>query len=372
MTDLFFELLQISFGRKSKLSRIPSYKEWNFIFELSQQQAVAGVMLQGLERLSDAQKPPIDILLQWIGTSQLIENQNKLLDKAIVALCKDLDSIGVRFLVMKGQTLAQLYPVKGIRQSGDIDFLVHREDIEKALLWLHSSAATDIKEEASEKHISFIINGIEHEMHRVLTIFNVRRHRRYFEKVVMPDVWKNVTMVSIDGFKVPTLSATYNALYVFVHLCLHLLNEGVGIRQFCNWMRVLEVNKDEIDKILLKQHLDMLGLYRAYTGLGALLTDYLGMSKEDFPFEIGEDEHKRAPELVNNVLELGNFGHNLQYSQPTGIIHGIQHLGRIIKQSWELGWYAPSESWGKIPSLFGWWRKKIWRVIKKTINRNSD
>ena len=49
--------------------------EWEKIYQLAQEQSVLGLVLAGLEH-SDI-KPPKELLLQWIGEVQLIEQRNK-------------------------------------------------------------------------------------------------------------------------------------------------------------------------------------------------------------------------------------------------------------------------------------------------------
>ena len=55
--------------------RIDGTPDWNEVFELAQEQSVLGLVLAGLEQ-SDF-KPPKELLLQWIGEVQLIEQRNK-------------------------------------------------------------------------------------------------------------------------------------------------------------------------------------------------------------------------------------------------------------------------------------------------------
>lgn len=66
---------------------------------------------------------------------------------------------------------------------------------------------------------------------------------------------------------------------------------------------------------VLERHLEKLGLRKAYSGLGAIFTDYLGMKEDLFPFEISADDQKRAEMLMTNILEMGNFGHNCNTSR---------------------------------------------------------
>ena len=71
--NYFIELLQVSLSNRKELSGIPTSKEWAVIFFESQRQAIIGVMLDGIERLPQSQRPQTDLLLQWIGNVQLIE-----------------------------------------------------------------------------------------------------------------------------------------------------------------------------------------------------------------------------------------------------------------------------------------------------------
>ena len=183
----------------------------------------------------------------------------------------------------------------------------------------------------------------------------------------MPEIWKTVDFIEINGTKVPTLSPEMNALYVFVHIFHHLVSEGIGLRQFCDFALCakespLPTSPRGGD---LEKHLKGLGLLKAYSGLGAILTDYLGLSEEEFPLPISEDDHRRAPELLEDIWKKGNFGKNEKYSQARGVIHGIEHLGRICQQAWKFGHYAPAETWWRVPYMFQWWGKKVARLIKK-------
>ena len=181
----------------------------------------------------------------------------------------------------------------------------------------------------------------------------------------MPEIWNSLSSVRIHEDEIPTLAPTYNALYVFVHIFYHLIDEGIGLRQFCDWARTLSLLPRNGESLAtLERHLKGIGLMKAYTGLGAILTDYLGLPEEEFPFEISEDDHQRAPKLFQNMLEMGNFGHNKQYVQERGVLHGIQHLGRITLQARRFAHYAPAEAWWRIPYMFQWWGLKILRILK--------
>lgn len=365
MKELFLELLQIALGTRDELSRVPSEQEWNDFYDEAENQAVVGVLLQGLEKFPLEQMPPLELKLQWIGEVQIIQHENKTMDKAVVNLCQKMEGLGIRVLIFKGQSLAVLYPDSSLRQSGDIDFFVYSDDWEKATKWAVEFSGEGIKNTNSLKHVEWNKEEVQYEMHNLLASFTSPSHRKYWEKVEK-EIWQTSWTVKIEGYDVPTLSPVYNILYVFVHLFQHFIKDGIGLRQIVDWYMLLTTYRLEADDVvLLECHLNGLGLRKAFIGFGAILTDYLGLDPELFPFAIGSEEHKDAPLLIENILELGNFGHNHTYSQERGVIHGLEHIGFVAGQVWRFGHYAPSEMAWKIPDMFRWWAIKLWRMMKK-------
>ena len=356
MSNLFLELLQIALSTRDSLSRKPNAEEWDDIFRIAEEQAVVGLLLTGLERLPADLLPPLELKLQWIGEAQMIEARNKQMNAAVVHLCQEMKAAGIRIFVFKGQTLAPLYPNPLLRQSGDVDYYCPPEDWGKALQRLHEKWDVDPYELNTEKDVEFEHEDIAYEMHNRLTLLMNRKHSKYWEEVVMSEIMANPYTVEIDGYPVPTLSPLHNVLYVFVHIYQHLISDGIGLRQFVDWMQVLSsVSLEPTNVVRLNQHLEGIGMRRAFAGLGAVLTDYLGLSEAMFPFVI----HEPAKALMENILEYGNFGQNKEYTQNSGVLHGMEHLCRIARQSLRFGHYAPKEAWGRIPYMFCWWGKKI-------------
>lgn len=360
--QIFTELLQAALRKGGEVPYLPTAKEWTRVYEESERQAIVGVMLSGLDKISSTQRPPQELLLQWIGVGQMIEQRNAVMDNAVVSLCKRLDSHDIQYLVVKGQTVAALYPQKGTRQSGDIDFIVHPSDWERTYRLFAYELGEETIDTHSEKHVEWEKDGISYEMHRWLNDFASKEHQRYWDEVVMKEAWEHPYSVEIEGYDIPTLAPVYNVLFIFVHLFYHLINEGVGLRQFVDWyvlIDTLEISAESLEKCLKG-----IGLYDAFCGCGAVLTDYLGLQEEKFPFAISEKYHKLAHKIVENILKVGNFGHNRQYAHPHGVIHGLQQMGSLIEQCWKFGYLAPSESWGYIIVKIRWWRKKLAKNLK--------
>ena len=310
--------------------------------------------------------------LDVFSLMQQIQQRNAVMDCAVVELCQMMENEGIRVFVFKGQTVGYLYTEHALRQSGDIDFYCHQEDWTRAVSLLQDRLGIKINDLSAMKDVSFVWKGVTYEMHKRITYFCYPRHERYWRQMVMPEILAQPYSVKINGYDVPTLSPTHNALFIFVHIFQHLIADGIALRQFCDWAVLLSqqvkneeliVNNYSID--VLEKHLEGLGLRKAYTGLGALLTDYLGLPEEQFPFAISDEDHRRLPALWQNMQERGNFGHNVKYKSKNMMVHGLEHLWRMSKQAREFYHYAPAEAWWHIPSMFPWWVTKIKRMVAK-------
>ncbi len=326
-------------------------------------QSVQGLLIKGI--IESGIRLDRNEAIDLIGTRQSIWQRNLEFDQAVANLCSALHKVGIRIWVVKGQTLAQLYPEPKSRSCGDIDFICQPDDWEEAIVFLKQMGKTFSKDNIHPIHLEFRVKNIQFEMHRTLVMLSSPRHQRYWDTVVMDEILASDESIEICGVEVPILPPTINALYVFAHIFGHFISEGIGLRQFCDWALVLKHYKKEIDVARLEAHLEGIGLKKAFIGFGAILTDYLGLPPEDFPFDIPDEFHRRAVSLWKNILEMGNFGKNKKYLRKSGPIHGLQHLWRIAGQALRFHYYAPSESWSKIPRMFRWWGEKLAIMIKK-------
>ena len=81
MMHLFFELIQIALANRNSFNRPPSDIEWKSLYEMACKQSLAGVLLDGVNRLieiGNCSKPPMNVLYEWIGLQQHTVAHNKL------------------------------------------------------------------------------------------------------------------------------------------------------------------------------------------------------------------------------------------------------------------------------------------------------
>lgn len=122
--SLFIELLQVAVGRVMDCRACLRQRSW--LYKEAQRQAIDGLLLAGLESLPSEQCPSQMLLLQWIGSVQIIEQRNKLTTEVCKRTCERFENDGFGVCVLKGQANHMYYPegMGNRRNCGDIDLWV--------------------------------------------------------------------------------------------------------------------------------------------------------------------------------------------------------------------------------------------------------
>lgn len=100
-----------------------------------------------------------------------------------------------------------------------------------------------------------------------------------------------------------------DAFLVFSHILEHFYVEGIGLRQICEWCRLLWTYRGKIDVQLLERRLRDAKILTEWKGFASLAVDALGMPMETMPLYDSSFLGKGS-RIMEYVLETGNFGHN--------------------------------------------------------------
>lgn len=355
---LFFELLQVSLGNRNRLSRAPSEKEWEEIYDESGRQAVTGILLHGIDRLPAEQRPSQAVLLQWIGEGQIIEQQNRLLDERCCQLLNNLEVHGLKGAILKGQGIAKLYlndnhneneNLAALRQPGDIDVYVDC-GLKGALEFAKSIGQKDVEWDYKHLHLK-VWDDTEVEMHyRVEVLLNLWKNRKlqkWFRE-------NNALLYSENnGFTTP--KTLFNVFYILLHIYRHFLYEGVGMRQIVDYYMVLRtVNLEKQSVGYALDTVSDFGIDKFARGLMWVMKESLGMPEE---WMLWEPDKKKGKYILNQVMKGGNFGH-----YDDRLNHGGGKLGAvnaILTHNLHLLTHYPSDViWA--PIWIVW--HKLWKI----------
>ena len=336
------------FGQPAKFQH--SVYPVDILYE-AEKQAVTPIVFQALVEIDV--NLPSEVVFQQIGIQQQVVQRNALLNELVTSLTQLFHNYEVDYAIVKGQVAASYYPEPRLRQSGDIDFFCDEKNYPKAIKALKKEWDVNLESGNGEFHDAFDFHGVNFEMHHTLTHFYHQDKDIYWKKILSETPYYKV---KINGCNVSTLPPTIHSLYVFIHLYHHLLELGVGLRQFCDWAMILHSCKDKINHEVLKCHLQIFGMEKAYRACGAILVRYLGLPADEFTYELTDTDLRYADKILDVVFYRGNMGH---YNKKGGF-HGWRHKleSSVIKLSHFVKFYplAPSfmRDWG-------------WSVIKSRL-----
>ena len=185
----FFALVRAGLWEKDVELRKYGATDFEEIMRLAEEQSVVGLVTAGLEHVVDL-KVPQECLLQFIGSTLQIEQQNKDMNAFIEQLIEKLRKADIYALLLKGQGIAQCYEKPLWRASGDVDLFLSKDNYEKTKEFLLPLASTAEKEEAYKKHIGITINEWVVELHGYLRCGLSPRINRVLDKL-QRDVFYN-------------------------------------------------------------------------------------------------------------------------------------------------------------------------------------
>ena len=126
----------------------------------------------------------------------------------------------------------------------------------------------------------------------------------------------------------------------------HFFVEGVGLRQICDWCRMLWKNKESINTTLLEKRLKEAGLMTEWRIFAALAVNTLGMPVDAMPF-YKEGYTRKANLALRHIMKSGNFGHNNDVSyrgRHTGLVSNLITFYRRLKDFIKFSFIFPLDS----------------------------
>lgn len=311
----FFSLLQA--GLWEQRCRLPAFDNIDFgdVYKVASEQSVVGLIAAGLEQI-EGERPDRDIVLPFMGQVLQLEQRNKAMNAFIADLMERLRAAGITAVLVKGQGVAQCYERPLWRACGDVDLLLDAVNYEKAKQLLIPLASSVEDEDKTRKHLAMAISSWVVELHGTLFTHQLLRLNRVIGEVQDAVLLKKQVRIWTNGRENVSLPSPDNdVFFIFSHILQHYFVEGIGLRQICDWCRLLWIHKDSIDAGLLERRLRSAGIMTEWKAFAALAVNYLGMLKDVMPFYSSDHRWIRKAEMVLAfVLETGNFGHNRDYT----------------------------------------------------------
>lgn len=250
---------------------------------------------------------PKELYIKWMGLVQLISDRNAIINRRIVEAVSFLEDAGFKCVLLKGQGNAVYYPVASCRVPGDIDLWIdeNRENL-YCFIRRHFPNAS-----INRKHIKLpLFNDTEIDVHYTPLKFYSHILNKRFNRWVKCDKVKLLSeKMILDGnrFGIIVPTSFFNVIYLLGHIQIHLIENGVGLRQIIDYyylLKSLDVTntseKDDIVSVIRNLRLDKIA-----SAIMWIMKDNFGLSD----VYLIMPTNKILGELVfEDIIEGGNFG----------------------------------------------------------------
>ncbi len=324
--DTFLEFLRYSIGDAQQPPVSAKGIDWMDMMAWAESQAIVGVVYQGILKGGKALEIPFDALMEWVGYAQQIEAQNRLVNQRCIEIAAAFQKDGFETCILKGQGNAAMYPSPLLRNPGDIDLWVRRQnnDERQSNRLTSSSRQKDIRTEIKEI-IGFVkernpearalyhhidlgeFKGVEVEVHYRPSFMNspIYNHRlqRWFrchtESTDTAELADGVGSINVPNWE-------FNVVFQLSHVYNHLLHEGIGLRQIIDYYYLLKTtNFTNFTNFEGHSLLRRLGLWDIAGAMMWVLNEVLGLEEK---YLIAPKDERRGRLLLAEIMKGGNFG----------------------------------------------------------------
>jgi hypothetical protein len=305
------KLLKGAITDKGEEIRLPAPLQWEKLFEIAREHAVLSLLYEEVVKIGNVPKA---LLETAAGESRTTVLQSYRLLFLTRYLTHRLETEGIKVVVMKGSSLAGLYPVPELRKSGDIDLLlVEPKQLSKACHLLKKDGYIVVEEQHANHHT--VLRGpekIDIEIHTMLAEpFDNRKINRYMQRL-SPYYKDRIVRESVMGVEIPCLPQDCQAYEMLLHMLQHFLRSGFGLKLLCDWSVFWnQPVKKEARESYLKL-VEESGLKGFSDMVTAVCVYRLGLDKKAvrFMFE-GREKTIKKQDLdlfLREILDGGEFG----------------------------------------------------------------
>lgn len=309
--DVFFALVRAGLWEKDVMLSHFGEVDYNEVHQLAKEQSVVGLLAAGIEHIIDV-KPPKELVLEIVGESLQLEQRNTAMNLFIARLVEKMRNADIYTLLVKGQGVAQCYERPLWRACGDVDLFLSDDNYQKAKKILLPLAKSSEPEGLYKKHFEMVIDPWVVELHgsmrsglssKVDKVIDETQNEVFYSGNVRS--WMNGnTQVFLPG-------VNSDVILLFTHFIKHFYCEGLGLRQICDWCRLLWTYKDSLNHGLLESRIRKMGLMNEWHAFASLAVEYLGMPIDAMPlYEDKSSLKRKSIRIMSFILDVGNFGHN--------------------------------------------------------------
>ncbi len=304
--DNFFLLLRIALGCPGASAGVfpqLSAEEWERIYNEADRQTLLGLAFDGVMKLPQELRPPMELMFQWASEAESFSGLNKILNEEAARLTSFFRGHGRSCAILKGQANARLYPNPLCRQPGDIDIWVSGGKKSVVGLLRETDLLNQVTKPTHHTHMKND-RGIDVEVHFRTSSGNYNPFaKRWLLKYLDREILNSVEVP--EGFRAHSIK--FALAMQLSHIYRHFFSSGVGFRQIVDYYVLLR-HSSESDRHELKANLSRFGLRKIAGALMWLLREVFCLDEN---LMLCKSDEFRGRWLLREILQGGNFGRHV-------------------------------------------------------------
>lgn len=307
--------------------------EWQQCFDMALPQQVLAMTFPVISTLPKERRPNFPLWAKWMAFAQNIADQSKRKREAVRMIGCWLEEDGLSTMIIKGFSLAVLYPQPDLRECGDIDIYSGKDYAAvNACFEKHGLKIG----QADGHHVHINIDGISVEHHFALHNSRVKNGMEGPVEVLQRLAATERRPTMLPGICFP--NPTFTALFTAWHAHKHFLAEKIELRHVIDWALALkQLSDSEAQMVHEVKYGSSWG--RFADTLTAIAIHRLQLPTDWFPQMEVVVASEIGPELEQSVWEdVLNAGHTAH--GRTSNHRRLNIARRTLQNRWKFAAYA--------------------------------
>lgn len=230
MENLLCKLINASLVRKSLDISEVTEQDWQRCFDITLEQQLLAMTFPSMAALPQEQRPSFLLWSKWMVYAQNIAAHSQHKREVVMRISGWLAEEGLSTIIIKGFSLAVLYPQPDLRECGDIDIYSGKDYA--AVNACFEKHGLQIGR-ADGHHVHINIDGISVEHHFALHNSRVKNGMEGPVEVLQQLAATERRPTLMPGICFP--NTTFTALFTAWHAHKHFLAEKIELRHVIDW-----------------------------------------------------------------------------------------------------------------------------------------
>lgn len=262
--------------------------DFSAVFSIADYHSIANLAYYGIEKIN--KKPEPELMKKWaeIRDREIMRDITQTVE--LEQISASFTKAGIRFIILKGSVLKQLYPQSDFRTMGDIDLLIDEENLKKGGEILVSLG-----------YRPNLLDLTNHDVYYKEPVMNIELHHELFTATresfaeIFVDIWNKTEKV--NGL-MHRLVPDYCFAYILAHAMGHYKWGGTGIRSFMDFYIYRNKMADKLDYEKIRS---------LFSGINEaeLYDDFISLSDVWF---MNKDADEKYSAISEYILKGGTYG----------------------------------------------------------------